>query len=102
MTIFEEMVLEKLKAVPVGKVTTYAALASAVGRPKSARAVGNALHKNPWAPDVPCHRVVSSNGSLGGYALGSQKKIALLRREGVQIENDKVLDFVRLVFLFDA
>jgi len=74
-------------------VTTYAAFAKFIGRPRAARAVGNALNKNPYSPKVPCHRVVKSNGSLGGFAGGARKKKQFLEREGVKIRNNKVIDF---------
>jgi methylated-DNA-[protein]-cysteine S-methyltransferase len=100
MTDFEQQVYEKLKLVPKGRVTTYAALAKAVGSPNSARAIGNALNKNPHAPIVPCHRVVYSNGLLGGYAGGTRKKIALLRQEGVFVKSGRVVDFSEKVYKF--
>lgn len=62
---------------------TYAEVAQAIGKPRAARAVGNALNKNPFAPRVPCHRVIRSDGTLGGFASGTAAKRALLRREGV-------------------
>jgi O-6-methylguanine DNA methyltransferase len=68
--------------IPKGKTMTYAQVAAAIGNPKAVRAVGNALNKNPFAPDVPCHRVIRSDGSIGGFASGTAKKVALLRREG--------------------
>ncbi|MDO8260488.1 MAG: MGMT family protein, partial [Candidatus Magasanikbacteria bacterium] len=80
---FERSVLHELEKVPLGRVTTYQNLAKKVGKPKAARAVGNALNKNPWAPRVPCHRVVKSNGEIGGYAFGIEKKIGILKSEGV-------------------
>jgi O-6-methylguanine DNA methyltransferase len=89
--MFADRVYKTLKGkVPKGKVTTYKALAQAIGKPKAARAVGNALNKNPHAPVVPCHRVVKSDGSLGGYALGDSKKLALLKKEGVVIEKGRI------------
>ena len=87
---FNEQVWTVTKKIPRGKVSTYANLAKALGNPSASRAVGNALHRNPYAPGVPCHRVVRSDGSLGGYAGGNQKKAALLRKEGVRIKNEKV------------
>lgn len=87
---FAESVYRVLKRVPKGSLTTYAALARAIGRPGAARAVGNALNKNPYAPQVPCHRVVRSDGRVGGFASGTGKKIALLRKEGVLIVHGKV------------
>ena len=87
---FREKVYRTLRAVPRGKVTTYAALARAAGYPRAARAVGNALNRNPYAPVVPCHRVVRSDGSVGGFARGTTAKIRMLRREGVIVQNGRV------------
>lgn len=75
--------------VPKGKVTTYAAIARKLGT-TAYRAVGNALNKNPFAPRVPCHRVVGSDGSLTGFAGGLEKKKRLLKAEGVVFSNGKV------------
>lgn len=101
MTIFQKEVLQKLREVPRGRVTTYQALAKALGRPRASRAVGNALHVNPEAPRVPCHRVVCSNGLLGGYAGGKRKKIALLASEGVFIKkNAKLENFKDILYSF--
>ena len=82
--MFRELVLKILSAVPAGRVTTYAALARAVGRPGAARAVGNALHQNPLPIVVPCHRVVRSDGKFGGYNRGAEKKMEILKNEGVK------------------
>ena len=87
---FAEHVYRELVKVPRGKVTTYKELARAIGAPRAYRAVGNALNKNPHAPRVPCHRVVASDGSLGGYAGGRKKKISLLAKEGVRIDRGRV------------
>jgi O-6-methylguanine DNA methyltransferase len=97
---FEKAVLKKLEQVPMGRVTTYRNLADAIGKPKAYRAVGNALNKNPNAPDVPCHRVVKSDGALGGYAGGTRRKIRLLRNEGVLIAKGKVADFEKILYEF--
>jgi methylated-DNA-[protein]-cysteine S-methyltransferase len=86
---FNERCYELLRKVPAGKVTTYKALAEALGT-KAYRAVGNAMNKNPYAPEVPCHRVVASNGDLHGFAQGLKKKQQLLEEEGVQIKGGKV------------
>ena len=67
MAGFSEKVWELTKRIPKGKVTTYGEIARALGRPGPARAVGQALKRNPHAPAVPCHRVVKSDGGLGGY-----------------------------------
>lgn len=79
---FTREVLEATVGVGYGTLTTYSALAAAVGRPGAARAVGNALGANPVAVVVPCHRVVRSDGSLGGYTSGQSTKSFLLRLEG--------------------
>ena len=83
---FNERVWALTARIPAGKVVTYADLASALGT-KGYRAVGNALNKNPYAPAVPCHRVVGSNGSLTGFAGGLDKKQRLLVEEGVACDN---------------
>ena len=86
---FNERCYEILKKVPKGKVTTYKEIAKALGS-KGYRAVGNAMNKNPNAPKVPCHRVVRTDGSLGGYAYGLKKKIELLNSEGMKISKGKI------------
>ncbi len=83
-TPFEKKVWKGLLEIPPGHVRTYQWLAKKIGHPKAARAVGNALKKNPLAPMVPCHRVIASNG-IGGYAGGVTKKRRLLEREGVYL-----------------
>jgi len=87
--VFADKVYELTKKVPKGKVTTYKIIAEKLGT-KAYRAVGNALNKNPYAPKVPCHRVIKSNGKIGGFAQGTKKKTNMLRKEGIEIKNDKV------------
>ena len=82
-TVFEKRVLRVVSGIPRGKTRTYKWVARRCGYPGASRAVGNALHKNPYAPIVPCHRIVKSDGSIGGYAKGVAAKRELLRREGV-------------------
>jgi O-6-methylguanine DNA methyltransferase len=89
-----------LKKIPCGRVVTYKQVALALGKPNAARAVGNACRRNPFAPDVPCHRVVKSDGSLGGYALGAGKKAALLESEGVRVANGRIVDFKKAGWRF--
>lgn len=96
---FREKVWSATKKIPQGKIATYAAIARMIKNPHSARAVGNALNANPFAPVVPCHRVVRADGSIGGFALGSKKKIALLRSEGIQIVNGKVASLQKYLFI---
>jgi methylated-DNA-[protein]-cysteine S-methyltransferase len=86
---FNQRVWAVCARVPRGKVTTYAAIARKLGT-QAYRAVGNAMNKNPYAPKVPCHRVVGSDGSLTGFAGGLEKKKRLLRSEGVAFANGKV------------
>ena len=82
-TINSEDVYSILLTIPKGKVSTYGDLAKALGNPAASRHVGRILSKNPNPIKVPCHRVVMSNGKIGGYALGTQKKKELLQNEGV-------------------
>ncbi|MEK6898535.1 MAG: MGMT family protein [Nanoarchaeota archaeon] len=86
---FNERCYEILRKVPKGKVTTYKSLAQVL-KTKAYRAVGNAMNKNPYAPQVPCHRVINTSGKLGGFALGLSAKIKLLKSEGIEIENNKI------------
>jgi len=82
LAAFQRTVLEELVRVPFGRVDTYGALASRIGRPRAARAVGGALNRNPVPIVVPCHRVVGSTGKLVGYAGGLERKERLLAHEG--------------------
>lgn len=86
---FNEKVWALTARIPKGKVTTYGEIADALGT-KAYRAVGNALNRNPFAPGVPCHRVVGSTGALTGFAHGIPKKKSLLTREGVACKKDRV------------
>jgi methylated-DNA-[protein]-cysteine S-methyltransferase len=81
---FNQKVWALTARIPKGRVTTYAAIAQKLGT-RGYRAVGNALNRNPYAPAVPCHRVVGSNGALTGYAGGLRKKLRMLKDEGVAI-----------------
>ena len=94
-----ESVYAFCKQIPKGKVTTYKAIAEKLGT-KAYQAIGQILSKNPNAPKVPCHRVIKSNGEIGGF-MGSkdnQKKIELLTKEGVEIIDNKVKS--KFIFLF--
>jgi O-6-methylguanine DNA methyltransferase len=82
---FARRVYELTRRIPLGKVSTYQAIARAMKKPGASRAVGNALNKNPFAPQVPCHRVVRASGAIGGFASGPMKKTAMLKREGVVV-----------------
>ena len=86
-TKFQKKVWNYLKTIRKGTVKSYKQVAIAINRPKSARAVANAIGKNPFAPKIPCHRVIRSDGSLGGYSGkgGLKTKKLLLKREGIII-----------------
>ena len=98
-TLFQEKVYALCKKVPRGRLTSYRDIAHAL-HGRAYRAVGSALNKNPYAPRVPCHRVVNTDGSVGGFARGSRKKIALLRGEGIHIINNKIVDFEKIRISF--
>ena len=83
---FTERVYSVVAKIPRGSVMTYGEVARRAGRPGAARAVGNIMHNNPDTKRVPCHRVVRSDGTPGGYAYGTKKKVSMLRREGVIIK----------------
>ncbi len=91
MSTFTENVWKKCSEIPKGKVTTYQELARAL-RTNAHRAVGTALGKNPYAPRVPCHRVVCSDGRIGNYSGrgGMNGKINLLRKEGIIVRKNKI------------
>lgn len=88
----EQRVYEKLLKVPKGKVTTYSELAKAVGLKNGQRAIGRIMNKNPFPVIIPCHRVILSNGKIGGYAWGENVKTNMLSKEGIKIKNGKILD----------
>jgi methylated-DNA-[protein]-cysteine S-methyltransferase len=111
ITLFQKSVYEAVRLIPRGKVSTYQRIAQNIGRSRSARAVGNALNRNPFAPSsirpkshlsrsgpgVPCHRVVRSDGLAGGFVGGTAKKIRLLKKEGVRIKKERLVDFTKIV-----
>jgi methylated-DNA-[protein]-cysteine S-methyltransferase len=76
--------------IPRGKVTTYKRIAEMIGRPRAYRAVGNALHKNPLAPIIPCHRVIRSDGALAGDEESVKTRRRLLLEEGIRVEGNRV------------
>lgn len=100
MTEFQNKCYKVLKQVPKNKITTYKDLAKAIGHPKAYRAVGTAMNKNPFAPKVPCHRVINSNGELGQFAFGQEAKQVLLQKEGLIVKSGKVVDFKKYLFSF--
>ena len=86
-TKFQKKVWNYLKSIPRGKTKTYKQVAIAINRPNSARAVANAVGKNPYPPKIPCHRVIRSDGYLGGYSGkgGIKNKKLLLKKEGISL-----------------
>jgi methylated-DNA-[protein]-cysteine S-methyltransferase len=104
MTSFNERVWKKMRKIPRGRVTTYKQLARALNT-RAYRAVGNACRHNPYAPEVPCHRVVKTDGTIGGFGgkmrgKNIKRKAALLKKEGVRIKDGKVVDFEKKLYKF--
>jgi len=87
---FANKIYQITSKIKAGQVATYGQIAQAIKKPTAARAVGRALHNNPFAPQVPCHRVIKSDGRLGGFAGGNKKKLSLLRQEGIIIKNNRL------------
>jgi len=88
-----------LMKVPRGRVTTYKELGRASGYHQ--RAVGKLMNVNPYAPRVPCHRVVMSDGSIGGFDGNVPKKIKMLTEEGVEVKNGKIVNFEKKFYQFN-
>ena len=86
-TEFQLKVWAYLRKIPRGSLKTYSQVAEAIGKPRAVRAVANAIGKNPYAPKIPCHRVIRSDGSIGGYSGkgGLKTKRFLLKKEGVKL-----------------
>lgn len=104
MTPLQEKTYKLLKKVPKGRVTTYKALADTL-HTKGYRAIGQFMRTNPYAPTVPCHRVVASDGTIGGF-MGHksgkeiERKIRMLRAEGIKITGKRIADFQHILFTF--
>jgi methylated-DNA-[protein]-cysteine S-methyltransferase len=94
--IKNEDVYKLLQKIPAGKVSTYGDLAKALGNPSASRVIGRILGENPNPIEVPCHRVVMSDGKVGGYAYGTVRKRQLLEKEGVSFLNGSVHDFEKV------
>ena len=100
---FDEKVWKLMEKIPEGRVTTYGLVAKKLNT-KAYRAVGNACRRNPYAPRVPCHRVVRSDGTVGGFGgktsgKNVKKKIQMLRKEHVEIINGRITDFEKVIFV---
>jgi methylated-DNA-[protein]-cysteine S-methyltransferase len=104
MTPLQKKTYALLKKVPRGRITTYKELARAL-HTKAYRAIGQFMRTNPFAPTVPCHRVVASDGTIGGF-MGHrsgkeiEKKIALLKSEGVHVVQNKIQNFSSILYTF--
>jgi len=89
MTSFQKKIYEVVRRIPRGKVMNYQQVTKLAGKPRAFRAVGNILNKNQ-DPKIPCHRIIRSDGKIGGYKNGTKRKIALLKKEGIIIYYGKV------------
>ncbi len=95
-TIKDTDVYDLLLKIPAGKVSTYGDLAKALGNPLASRQVGRILGRNPNPIKVPCHRVVMSDGKVGGYFYGSDRKKELLEKEGISFTDESVNNFMEI------
>ena len=93
----EEKIYQKLLQVPFGYVTTYGELAKAINLKNGQRVVGQIMKKNPFPVIIPCHRVVKSDGTVGGYAYGVEIKKHMLSKEGLEIINNRISDFKKKI-----
>jgi len=101
---FEEKVWKLMEKIPKGRVTTYALIARKLNT-KAYRAVGNACRRNPYAPKVPCHRVVRFDGTVGGFGGKTtgktiEKKARMLRKENVEVRNGRIANFDKVLYRF--
>ena len=96
---FNDKCYKLLSKIPKGKISTYKEIALVLNT-KAYRAVGSAMANNPDPVITPCHRIVKSDGSIGGYAFGTNKKIELLRKEGISIKDDKIENFKKFIYSF--
>ncbi len=87
-----------VKQIPKGKVSTYGAVARALGNIKMARAVGKWMNINPNPETMPCYKIVKSDGSLGGFGRGIEDKIRRLKEDKIEVENGKIVNFKEVLF----
>ena len=87
-----------VRQIPPGRVSTYGAVAKALGNKGYARDVGKFMNKNPDADTMPCFKIVKSDGSLGGFGLGIDDKIRRLKRDGIEVKEGKIVDFKSVFF----
>jgi len=96
----EKKIYKKLLTVPHGKITTYNELSKSIGLENGQRLVGQIMKKNPFPVIIPCHRVIKSNGDIGGYLFGIDIKKNMLRKEGICIIKNKIDNFKDVFFTF--
>jgi len=99
--ISSKSVYDLLAKIPLGKVSTYGDIAKALGHPGASRAIGRIIANNPNPIVVPCHRVVKSNGEIGGFMYGENMKKEILEKEGIEVENRIVKNFKEFRFVFE-
>lgn len=87
-----------VRQIPSGRVSTYGAVAKALGDKRYARAVGKYMNKNPNADIMPCFKIINSDGSLGGFGLGVEDKIRRLKKDGIEVKDGKIIDFKKIFF----
>jgi len=101
MTLFEQKILDLVRKIPQGKITTYEKIALKLGNKYLVRFIGNCLAKNLHLITIPCHRVVRKDQKVGNYALGVAKKINLLQNEGIIIKRGKIVNFNKVLYDFN-
>jgi O-6-methylguanine DNA methyltransferase len=94
----KKLLYELTSQIPEGMISTYKLLAKAIGKPGAARAVGKLLNSNPYPIIVPCHRIIHSDGRIGGYSNGVERKTNLLISEEVVIRNGRVVNYREILF----
>ena len=87
-----------VRQIPPGRVSSYGAVAKALGNPGYARAVGKIMNQNPDADTMPCFKIVCSDGRLGGFGLGIEDKIRRLNNDGVKVKDGRIVDFEKVFF----
>lgn len=91
LTDFQKRVYRVISKIPRGRVASYQDVAKKLGNKDLARAVGQALNHNPFAPKIPCHRIISKDGRLGGYKLGTKRKRSILLAEGIKFNGNNLV-----------
>lgn len=94
----QEYTYSLVRQIPTGRVSTYGAVAEALGDKSYARAVGKYMNKNPDADTMPCFKIVKSDGSLGGFGRGVNDKIRRLKEDGINVKNGKIVNFEKVFF----